>query len=197
MISRVRGTLVRRDLGIAEVATPGGVTYELEIPLTVYERLPREGSEVELRAYQVVREDAIELFGFIEPGERALFARLLTASGVGPKLALSMLSTLSPPKLIAAITNKDIPTLRQIPGLGSKKAEKLTVELGDRLADLAAASAGPRPSGPGAEDAVGALLALGYTAIEATAAVRKALDEHGKLIGVELIKAALAQTRAE
>jgi holliday junction DNA helicase RuvA len=193
MISRVRGTLVRRDLGIAEVATPGGVTYELEIPLTVYERLPREGSEVELRAYQVVREDAIELFGFIEPGERALFARLLTASGVGPRLALNMLSTLSPAKLIAAITNKDIPTLRQIPGLGSKKAEKLTVELADRLDDLAAAPVGPRPTGAGAEDAVGALLALGYSASEATAAVRKALDEHGKLMGVDLIKAALAQ----
>lgn len=197
MISRVRGTLVRRDLGIAEVATAGGVTYELEIPLTVYERLPREGSEVELRAYQVVREDAIELFGFIEPGERALFARLLTASGVGPRLALNMLSTLSPAKLIAAITNKDIPTLRQIPGLGSKKAEKLTVELADRLDDLAAAPVGPRPTGASAEDAVGALLALGYSASEATAAVRKALDEHGKLMGVELIKAALAQTRAE
>ncbi len=198
MISRVLGTLVRRDLGKVEVTTTGGVTYEMEIPLSVYERLPREGADVELRTHQVVREDAIELFGFIEQGERALFARLLTASGVGPKLALSMLSSLSPAKLIAAITNKDIPTLRQIPGLGAKKAEKLTVELADRLDDLAAASAvGPRPEGASAEDAVGALLALGYSASEATAAVRKALDEHGKLIGIDLIKAALAQTRGE
>src|SRR5687767_12168520 len=116
MISRVRGTLVRRDIGAVEIATTGGVTYEISIPLTVYERLPREGAEVELRTYQVVREDAHELFGFIEAGERALFGRLLSASGVGPRLALSMLSTLSPQKLVGAITSKDIATLRQIPG---------------------------------------------------------------------------------
>ncbi|HSL72361.1 MAG TPA: Holliday junction branch migration protein RuvA [Longimicrobiales bacterium] len=197
MISRLRGTLVRRDLGVVEVATAGGVTYQVEIPLTVYERLPREGADLELRTYQVVREDALELYGFLEPGERALFGRLLSASGVGPKLALNMLSTLSPAKLIAAITSKDIATLRQIPGLGSKKAERLTVELADRLDDLAVATTAPRAEGRTAEEAVGALVALGYTASEATIAVRRALDEHGKLLGIDLIKAALASARAD
>jgi holliday junction DNA helicase RuvA len=197
MISRIRGVLVRRDLGIVEVQTQGGVTYEIEIPLTVYERLPREGADIELLTHQVVREDALTLFGFLHATERALFGRLLSASGVGPRLALNMLSTLSPAKLVGAITSKDIATLRQIPGLGTKKAEKLVVELADRLDDLAVASAGPRPEGRTAEEAVAALVALGYTATEATAAVREALDEHGKLIGIELIKAALAQVRSE
>ena len=197
MISRIRGVLVRRDLGIVEVQTQGGVTYEIEIPLTVYERLPREGADIELLTHQVVREDALTLFGFLHATERALFGRLLSASGVGPRLALNMLSTLSPAKLVGAITSKDIATLRQIPGLGTKKAEKLVVELADRLDDLAVASAGPRPEGRTAEEAVAALIALGYTATEATAAVRQALDEHGKLIGIELIKAALAQVRSE
>ena len=197
MISRISGVLVRRDLGIVEVRTQGGVTYEIEIPLTVYERLPREGAEIELLTHQVVREDALTLFGFLHATERALFGRLLSASGVGPRLALNMLSSLSPAKLVGAITSKDIATLRQIPGLGTKKAEKLVVELADRLDDLAVASAGPRPEGRTAEEAVAALVALGYTATEATAAVRQALDEQGKLIGIELIKAALAQVRSE
>ena len=193
MISRVRGKMLRRDLGAVEIETAGGVTYEIEIPLTVYERLPREGSEVVLLTYQVVREDALELFGFLEPGERSLFGRLMTASGVGPRLALNMLSKYSPEKLVAAITGKDIATLRQIPGLGTKKAEKLIVELGDRLDDIAAITKMQRPEGRTAEEAVQALVALGYTASEATAAVRKVLDERGKLLGIDLIKAALAE----
>jgi Holliday junction DNA helicase RuvA len=192
MISRIQGQLVRRELGIVEVATSSGLTYEISIPLTVYERLPAEGSDVELLTYLVIREDAHELFGFLAPSERSLFARLLTASGVGPRLALSMLSSLAPDKLVAAITSKDITTLRQIPGLGSKKAEKLTVELADRLADIVTVAPGRRPEGRTAEEAVAALVALGYTAMAATAAVRRALDDQGRLVGIELIKAALA-----
>lgn len=195
MISRIKGTLIRRDLGLVEVMTPGGVAYEIEIPLSVYERLPREGAEVELRTWHIVREDAAELYGFLEAGERSLFGRLLTASGVGPKLALAMLSRLSPHKLIAAISAKDIATLRQIPGLGVKKAEKLVVELGDRLDDLAIGPAGKRPEGRNAEEAVGALVALGYTVTEATAAVREVFDEDAQLAGVDLIKAALARAQ--
>jgi Holliday junction DNA helicase RuvA len=193
MISRITGTLVRRDLGVVEVATASGLTYEIQIPLTVYERLPGAGTQVELLTHLVVREDAHELFGFLTAGERALFGRLLTASGVGPRLALNMLSTLSPDRLITAITGKDIAALRQIPGLGSKKAEKLTVELADRLGDIALVAPGPRPEGRTAQEAVATLVALGYTATEATAAVRRALDEQGRLVGVELIKAALLQ----
>jgi Holliday junction DNA helicase RuvA len=193
MISRVRGTLLSRELGVVEVMTPGGVGYQLEIPLTVYERLPAEGAEVELRVYHVVREDAVTLYGFVEAAERTLFSRLLTASGVGPRLALNMLSTLSPDRLVRAVREKDIPVLRQIPGLGTKKAERLVLELADRLDDLAITTAGPRPEGRKADDAIGALVALGYSAPEAGVAVRKALDSAGGLEGIPLIKAALAE----
>jgi holliday junction DNA helicase RuvA len=191
VISRVRGVLATRDLGVVEVATPGGVTYELEIPLTVFERLPREGTEVELRVFQVVREDAITLYGFLDARERAVFARLLTASGVGPRLALGMLSAMAPEKLVRAILERDVTALRRIPGLGTKKAERLVLELADRLDDLAAATAGPTAEGRTAEDAVGTLVALGYSAPEASAAVRRALDGSGQLEGIALIKAAL------
>lgn len=192
MISRIHGKLVRRDLNSIEVMTSGGVAYELLIPLTVYERLPREGGEVELRTYHVVREDAAELFGFLENSERLLFGRLLSASGVGPRLALNMLSTMTPERLVAAISAKDIAALKRIPGLGTKKAERLVLELADRLDDIAVTH-GVRPTGATADEAVGALVALGYNAGEASAAVRKALDEEGKLMGIDLIKAALAK----
>lgn len=191
MISRIRGTLLKRDLDTAEVMTSGGVAYQLSVPLSVFERLPQEGSDVELITFQVVREDSIELFGFLDDGERRLFGRLLTASGVGPRLALSMMSTLPPQRLVRAIVEKDTAALRQVPGLGTKKAEKLAVELADRLDDLAVAVAGSRAEGRTAEDAVGALVALGYSNSEASEAVRAALDADGRIQGVELIRAAL------
>lgn len=192
MISRIHGKLVRRDLNSIEVMTPGGVAYELLIPLTVFERLPREGAEVDLRTFHVVREDSAELYGFLEPSERTLFGRLLSASGVGPRLALNMLSTMTPERLVTSITSKDIASLKRIPGLGTKKAERLVLELADRLDDIAVTS-GVRPTGATADEAVGALVALGYNQAEASAAVRKALDEGTNLIGIELIKAALAK----
>ncbi|HEY0670939.1 MAG TPA: Holliday junction branch migration protein RuvA, partial [Longimicrobiales bacterium] len=198
MISRIQGKLVRRDLNSIEVTTSGGVTYELLIPLTVFERLPREGQDVELRTYHVVREDAQELFGFMDAAERTLFAKLLSASGVGPRLALNMLSTMPPQSLVTAITMKDIPALKRIPGLGAKKAERLVLELADRLDDVVLAGVGEgagAEKSPGAtvEEAVHALVALGYTASDASVAVRKALDEQGRLMGIDLIKAALGK----
>ncbi len=198
MISRIRGLLLRRDLGVIEVMTGSGVAYELDIPLTVYEQLPREGAEVELRTFHVQREDGVTLYGFATPEQRAVFARLLTASGVGPRLALNMLSTLSPERLIRAIVDQDIATLRQIPGLGTKKAQKLVVELADRLSDIAATARGEaKPAGPGADEAVGALVALGYTHTQAAAAVRAALDGNATLANPEqLIRAALTNLAA-
>ena len=195
MISRIRGTLVRRDIDTVEVLTNSGVAYELHIPLTVFERLPREGEQVELRTYYVVREDSAELFGFLEPSERVLFGKLLSASGVGPRLALNMLSTMAPQHLVTAITMKDIAALKRIPGLGAKKAERLVLELADRLDDVILGSepGAVRPAGATAEEAVHALVALGYNPAEASIAVRKALDESGKLMGIDLIKAALAK----
>jgi holliday junction DNA helicase RuvA len=192
MISRVRGVLVRRDIGSVEIMTAGGVAYEIEIPLSVYERLPGEGADLELRTYQVVREDSNTLYGFIDQSGRSIFARLLTASGVGPKLAHGIVSAMAPERIVRAIIEKDIAALRQIPGLGTKKAERLVLELADRLDDVAVVASGTRAGGAAPQQAVGALIALGYTQAEAAAAVRKTLDEQGPLEGVELIRASLA-----
>jgi holliday junction DNA helicase RuvA len=197
MISRIHGTLLRRDIGTIEVLTPGGVAYEIDVPLTVYERLPAAGAAVELRTHQVFREDAAEIFGFLDGGERDLFRRLLSASGVGPKLALAMLSAMAPDRLVRAIADRDIATLRQIPGLGTKKAERLALELGDRIGELAAAvGAGAQPRGRAPAEAVGALVALGYSSSDAAAAVRAALDADAGLAGGALIKAALGVVAA-
>ncbi|HSJ24456.1 MAG TPA: Holliday junction branch migration protein RuvA [Longimicrobiales bacterium] len=190
MISRIRGTLLRREIGAAEVMTAGGVGYELHIPLGVYERLPREGADVELRVFQVVREDAQELYGFMDHAERAMFGKLLSASGVGPKLALNIMSSMPPERIVRAIVDRDIAALRRIPGLGAKKAEKLALELADRLDDVAVATSGGGT--PAFDEAVKALVALGYSSADAAAAVRKVADEQGAMPPVDLIKAALA-----
>lgn len=195
MISRVRGTLLTRELGRAEVLAASGVVYEIEIPLTVFERLPPAGNEVELLTHMVVREDSLTLVGFLDAGGRRVFARLLEAKGVGPRLALTMLSSLSSERLATAINAREVDVLRRIPGVGKKTAERLVVDLGDKMQDLAIAAASPA-GGRDAERAVGALVALGYGAAEAGGAVRRALDDDPDLDGSGLIKAALARVGA-
>jgi len=196
MISRVRGTLLRREPELVEVMTAGGVGYELEIPLSVFEKLPRTGQTVELLAYQVVREDDLLLFGFLQDGERALFGRLLSASGVGPRLALAMMSTLTPSALVRALSDRDVATLVRVPGVGKKTAERIALELGDKLDDLAL-RAGPSVKGAAAQEAVGALVALGYSASEASAAIRKSIEVDGPEEDPKaLIRKALAHAKA-
>ncbi|MBI4540230.1 MAG: Holliday junction branch migration protein RuvA [Gemmatimonadetes bacterium] len=196
MISRVRGTLLSRDLERVEILTGSGVVYEVEVPLSVLERLPREGEEVELRTAYVVREDSAALYGFLEAHERELFDRLLTASGVGPRLAIAMLSAFSARRLARALAEGDVAALKQVSGVGKKTAERLVLELGDRVADLMAAGAVVEPVVPGVADAVSALVALGFTAGEADRAVRRALEEDGPPESVEtLIRQALAHLR--
>lgn len=175
MISRLKGTLLTRDLGSVEVETSGGVVYEVEVPLTVLERLPPVGSPVELRTLQVVREDSASLFGFLEPHERELFKRLLGASGVGAKLALAMLSTYSAPRLAQALAERDLGALTQVSGVGKKTAERISLELADRVRDLALVRAGAPGSSPALEGAVSALVALGFSYADADASVRKAM----------------------
>lgn len=194
MISRLRGTLVHRSSHGVEVETQGGVVYEVEVPTTVLERLPAEGEPLELRTLQVVREDSVALYGFTSGGERTLFRRLLTASGVGPKVALAMLSTYTAERLVRALVEKDVPALQQISGIGKKTAQRLALELGDKVEDLALAPAGPGPSaaGPGVQEAVAALVALGYSFAEADDAVRAALSQGQVESADALIRRALA-----
>ena len=199
MISRIRGTLLRKEVDFAEVMTSSGVAYRVAIPLTVYEKLPAVGAELELRTQQVVREDEISLYGFIDERGRLLFARLMTASGVGPRLALTMLSTLTPERIERAIGERDLAVLTQVPGIGRKTAERIAIELGDRLDETLLAGAamdGTLPASRNIDDAVKALVALGYNPTVANTAVRKALEENEGAKGVDLIKAALGAAAA-
>jgi holliday junction DNA helicase RuvA len=193
VISRLRGTLVSRDGDRVEVATAGGVTYELNVPLTVAENLPRVGDEVELRTAHVIRQDFQGLYGFLNDGERALFRRLLAASGVGPALALSMLSTFPAPRLARALVERDLAALVQISGVGKKTAERIAVDLSDRLKDLTLSPA-PGDGAPPerAHAAVRALVALGMDFHEADQRVRAALEEGDSTGTDELIRRALA-----
>ena len=192
MISRVQGTLLTRDSSRVEVETRGGVVYEVEVPLTVLERLAGAGDLVELRTVQIVTESSVGLYGFLSVHERSLFQRLLTASGVGPKLALSMMSTYSAERLARALIDKEIGALMQIPGVGKKTAERLAVELSDRIADLAFLTPSEPSGGQVAQEAVQALISLGYTFGDADKAVRSALDQGAPKSAEELIRRALA-----
>jgi len=199
MISRISGRLVAKDLDRVEILTPGGVGYELAIPLSVYETLPKPGEDVALDTHLVVREDQWLLFGFASPIERRVFQKLLAANGIGPSLALAMLSHLTADRLVRAIQEKDLATLQGVPRVGRKKAERLILDLGDKLDDLpreSAGTGGPRPEGAGVEDAIRALVSLGYSTADGEKAVRAALDAGGRgLSAPELIRNALAKMR--
>lgn len=195
MISHVAGTLMTKDIDRVEVMTAGGTAYELQIPLGVFETLPRQGEPVSLHTSLVVKEDLWQLFGFASVYERRLFQKLLTANGVGPSLALGLMSALSPQRLVRAIQEKDIPTLQGVPRVGRKKAERLILDLSDKLDSIGGeADAGiSRPDGGASEDTLRALVSLGYSSADAERAVRAALDAGGSGLGAaELIRAALA-----
>jgi Holliday junction DNA helicase RuvA len=205
VIAQVAGALVSKELDRVEIMTAGGVGYELAIPLGVYESLPRAGEQVALHTHLVVKEDGWQLFGFSTTFERRVFQRVLNAKGVGPALALGLLSTLTAERLIRAVRDKDVATLQSVPRVGRKKAEQIILDLADKLDDLQVAPSpggtGSRPEGAGAEDAVRALVSLGYSAADAERAVRQALDESGRGAGgagggaADLIRSALSKIR--
>ena len=148
MIAQVTGTLVARAPDRIEVMTAGGVAYECLIPLAVFEGLPAEGAPVTLHTHLAVREDAWQLYGFGSPYERAVFQRLLAAKGVGPALALGILSALTPDRVARALREKDVTTLMRVPRVGRKKAEQIILDLADSLDALGAPPrlvAGGRP----------------------------------------------------
>ncbi|MBI3792663.1 MAG: Holliday junction branch migration protein RuvA [Gemmatimonadetes bacterium] len=195
MIAQVAGHLVAKDIDRVEVMTEGGVAYDIAIPLGVFEALPRVGEKVALHTHLVVKEDGWQLFGFANVYERRTFTKVLGAKGIGPSLALSLLSVLSAERLVAALRAKDIATLQSVKGVGRKKAEQLVLDLADKLDDLARepAGAGVRPAGAGVDDAIRALQSLGYTPVDAEKAVRGALDAGAPSSAPELIRASLAR----
>jgi Holliday junction DNA helicase RuvA len=180
--------------------TAGGVSYDVAIPLHVFESLPAVGAEVMLHTQLVVREDAWQLFGFGTPFERQVFRAVLGARGIGPALALNLLSGLSADRLVRAIREKDVATLRRVPRMGPKKADGLVLDLADKLDALHAGAtdgtAVPGLSGSGStvvDDAIRGLVQLGFSRVDAERAVRVAV-ERGALVQSpsELIRAAFA-----
>jgi Holliday junction DNA helicase RuvA len=201
MISRVAGTLMAKELDRVEIMTSGGVGYDISVPLSVFEMPGRVGDQVELHTYLVVREDGWQLFGFATSFDRQVFIRVLNAKGVGPALALGLLSTLSGPRLVQALRDHDIATLQSVPRVGRKKAEQMILDLADKLDDLLGGTGGGLQAagagtagGAGVEDAVRALVSLGYSSADAERAVRLAVEENGKGLGAaDLIRRALAK----
>jgi len=196
MISRLKGSLVSRRDEWVEIATPGGVTYEVEVPLSVAEHLPPIGQEVELRIVHVQRDDGSSLYGLLTDVERRLFRELLSPSGIGGKLVVAMLSTYPAARLARAVAERDIPALTQVTGIGKKTAERLVLELSDRVRKLDLGGEIAVDATPGAaQAALKALIALGMNSLEAERAVRIALSEEGgpDLGPDELIRRALAE----
>lgn len=178
MISRIHGRLAAKEIDHLEIMV-AGVGYEIAVPLGVYEKLPPVGEDVALCTHLVVKEDAWQLFGFSTPRDRRIFRALLGAKGVGPALALALLSALNSDRLVRAIREKDIATLQTVPRVGRKKAEQLVLDLADKLDDVAAADDGP-PGAPlrgNAEDAIRGLVSLGYARPDAERAVRAAAGD--------------------
>ena len=194
MISRLQGKLLSRDAACVEVETSGGVVYEVEVPITVLQGLPSPGGSVELRTLQVVTESSIALYGFSSAHERLLFQRLLTATGVGAKLALAMMSTYSVERLARALVEKDSTALQQVGGIGKKKAEKIALDLADKVADLAIVTPVVDGVTGGAQDAVQALVNLGYSFSVADTAVRAVLEDGIPDSTEELVRRALSAT---
>lgn len=185
MIGRIRGNLVHKQPPVILVEV-GGVGYELQVPMTTLFQLPELGAEVSLVTHFVVREDAQLLYGFAQERDRALFRQLIKVSGVGPKLALTILSGMDSASFARCVQRDDISSLVALPGVGKKTAERLLVEMRDKLKDWLGQLDGELPSSVPAQsaapvdrvaDAEGALIALGYKPAEAARMVAAVNDD--------------------
>jgi holliday junction DNA helicase RuvA len=198
VIAHIRGTIFSKSPS-AVVVECGGVGYELAISVSTYTELGEPGSEARLHVHTHVREDALLLFGFAEAAEKRLFEKLLTISGIGPKLAITVLSGISAERLVGAIRGGDHATLTKIPGIGKKTAERVVLELKDKLDDMVGvATATPAtPSlGAVADDVLSAMLNLGYPRPVAQKAVEAAAKQDEDAGDFErLFRAAMAAVR--
>lgn len=191
MIAQIRGRLLRKDTQQA-VVDVAGVGYGLTIPVSTFYRLGEPGMEVTLLTHTHVREDALALFGFLTAAEQTLFERLIAVAGVGPRLAIGILSGIETPDLVGALRSGDVARLTRIPGVGKKTAERLVVELKDKMAGLAGlAPTAEEPAAGPKEDLVSALLHLGYSRPEAERGVDKALQQGGEGPFEELLRRTL------
>ena len=162
MIAHLRGKLLAKHPNQAIVET-GGVGYDVTISVPTFSDLPAMGGEVALHIHTHVREDVIALYGFLRPAEKLLFEKLLTVSGIGPKLAITILSGMAADDMVGAIRGNDVVKLTRIPGIGKKTAERMVLELRDKLPEVSAAAAPAAPAmNATEEDVVSALVNLGY-----------------------------------
>jgi len=180
MIAHLRGKLIHKEPGQI-IVEAGGVGYDVAISIPTFTALPAPGAEAALHIHTQVSQDQIALFGFLDRQEKQLFERLITVSGVGPRLAIKILSGLSSERTVQAIRTQDHAQLVRIPGVGKRLAERLVVELKDKLDDFAVAPAPTAVQGPAVDDVLSALVNLGYQrpaaekAIEQSVAKDKAL----------------------
>ncbi|MHB8734618.1 MAG: Holliday junction branch migration protein RuvA [Terriglobales bacterium] len=174
MIAFLQGELLERTPARVVVVV-GGVGYELLIPVSTFSQLPAEGGQVALQVHTHVREDALQLFGFATGREKLLFEKLISVNGVGPKVALAILSGLAADDLAAAIRGNDLARLTSIPGVGKKTAERLVLELRDKLPAPAPTSAPATVPAGASEDVLSALLNLGYPRPLAEKGIARAL----------------------
>ena len=197
MIGQLRGRLAEKRPNQALVDV-GGVGYLVQVPLSTYGALGELHTEVTLLIHTHVREDALALYGFVSAREKHFFEMLLSASGVGPTLALKILSGMSVEELVPAIRGSDLARLTRIPGVGRKTAERMVVELKDKLEALAVETEKPAPSSPaGIEaDVVSALVNLGYDGRAAETAVAEARREAGAANFEKLLRGALQSLSA-
>jgi Holliday junction DNA helicase RuvA len=192
MIARLEGILRTRDLQ-SVLLDVGGVGYEIEVPLSTLASLPEAGAPVVLFTHLVVREDAHVLFGFLRSRDRDLFRRLIRVNGIGARLALAMLSTMAAEELAGHITGGNVAALTRVPGIGKRTAERVVLELGERLTELGfGAAAGGDAGAPGRgieREAAAALEALGYRVADAermVAAVRGQAETTEALVRLAL-----------
>jgi Holliday junction DNA helicase RuvA len=199
MIGFLRGTVLEKHPNqvIVEAA---GVGYDVQIPISTYTALPSEGTSVALRIYTHVREDALLLFGFATAEEKTVFEKLISVSGIGPKLAVTVLSGLPTSELITAIRNSDVQRLVRIPGVGKKTAERIVLELKDKLVGVEPGTpAAPEQAAPAwtalERDVLSALLNLGCSRAAAEEAVRKVKERGAPDQFEAFFRAAMAVVR--
>ncbi len=191
MIAHLRGRILRKGPQEA-VLDVGGVGYRVAIPVSTFYRLGEPGAEVELRTYTHVREDTLALYGFLTAAEQDMFERLISVGGVGPKLAVNILSGIEVPELVSALRASDVLRLTRVPGVGKKTAERLIVELKDKMpAAVADEAPAARTGGGPKEDLLSALVNLGYSRGEVERGVDRALHEDGSGRFEDLLRRAL------
>lgn len=194
MIAGLAGTLTSRNGDRVTIATAGGVIYEVSVPTRVLEQLPRPGQRVELQTVPIIREDGWSLYGFDSEREKTVFQKLMAASGVGPRLALAIISSLGGDRVVLAIRDNEIGLLCSVKGVGKKTAEKLIIELKDRIKGLQVESPDVA-RGDVAGQATKALMNLGYSAIEADRAIRAVISRQPVDDAGELVKESLKELR--